>query len=124
RMRIVDATDIQEPGDTGTSLRVHYSLRLPELTCDHYELTDAGGGEKLGRFVFRPGELVLADRGYSHRAGVATVLAAKADVLLRGKAATFPGEGPPAQEWALLPRLGQLRAEADGLGRVGSLFGG
>ena len=124
RMRIVDATDIQEPGDTGTSLRVHYSLRLPELTCDHYELTDAGGGEKLGRFVFHPGELVLADRGYSHRAGVATVLAAKAEVLLRWNPATFPVEGPQAQAWELLARLRQLRAKEVGHWRVSFVFGG
>lgn len=124
RMRIVDATDIQEPGDTGTSLRVHYSLRLPELTCDHYELTDAGGGEKLGRFVFLAGELVLADRGYSHRAGVATVLAAKAEVLLRWNPATFPVEGPQGEPWELLPRLRQLRAKEVGHWRVSFVFGG
>jgi len=124
RMRIVDATDIQEPGDTGTSLRVHYSLRLPELTCDHYELTDAGGGEKLGRFVFHPGELVLADRGYSHRAGVATVLVAKAEVLLRWNPATFPVEGPQGEPWALLSRLRPLRVKEVGHWRVSFVFGG
>jgi len=50
RVRAIDATDIQEPGSTGTDWRVHYSIRLPELVCDHYELTDYTGGEKLGRF--------------------------------------------------------------------------
>jgi hypothetical protein len=103
---------------------VHYSLRLPELTCDHYELTDAGGGEKLGRFVFHPGELVLADRGYSHRAGVATVLVAKAEVLLRWNPATFPVEGTQAQAWELLARLRQLRAKEVGHWRVSFVFGG
>jgi len=44
-------------------------VQLPELSCDHFELTDIHGGEKLGRFRFAPGEWVLADRGYSHRAG-------------------------------------------------------
>lgn len=124
RMRIVDATDIQEPGDTGTSLRVHYSLRLPELTCDHYELTDAGGGEKLGRFMFHPGELVLADRGYSHRAGVATVLEAKAEVLLRWNPATLPVEGPQGEAWALLPRLRALRAKEVGHWPVSFIWDG
>lgn len=123
-MRIVDATDIQEPGDTGTSLRVHYSLRLPELTCDHYELTDAGGGEKLGRFAFHPGELVLADRGYSHRAGGAAVLEAKAEVLLRWNPATFPVQGPQGEPWELLPRLRKLRAKEVGHWRVSFVFGG
>jgi hypothetical protein len=89
-IRVIDATDIQEPGSTGTFLRLHYSLTLPDLRCDHYEVTDAKGGEKLGRFAFRPGELVLADRGYSHRAGAAAVLAAGADFILRWNAAIFP----------------------------------
>lgn len=89
-IRVVDATDIQEPGSTGTSLRLHYSLRLPEMRCDHYEVSDASGGEKLGRFSFGKGEIILADRGYSHRSGAAAVLAAGADFVLRWHAALFP----------------------------------
>jgi hypothetical protein len=124
RVRIIDATDIQEPGATGTSLRVHYSLRLPELTCDHYELTGASGGEKLGRFVFHAGELILADRGYSHRAGVAAVLAAQADVLLRWNPATFPVEDPAGQPWPLLSRLRRLGPREVGSWTVSFTFGG
>lgn len=123
RMRIIDATDIQEPGDTGTSLRVHYSLRLPELTCDHYELTDNHGGEKLGRFKFQRGDLVLADRGYSHRAGVAAVVEAKAEVLLRWNPSTFPIEGPEGEVWNLLPRLRKLRTREVGHWKVSFVFG-
>src|SRR5665213_228948 len=123
-MRIIDATDIVEPGDTGTSLRVHYSLRLPELTCDHYELTDKHGGEKLGRFVFRAGELVLADRGYSHRAGVAAVLDAGADVLLRWNPATFPVQSPQGGSWDLLPRLRPLGVREAGHWQVSFHFKG
>ena len=53
RVRAIDATDIQEPGSTGSAWRMHYSLVLPELVCDHYELTDQHGGESLGRFEFQ-----------------------------------------------------------------------
>ena len=123
RLRIIDATDVQEPGDTGTSLRVHYSLRLPQLTCDHYELTDDHGGEKLGRFKFQAGELILADRGYSHRAGVASVLQAGAQVLLRWNPATFPLEGPRGQSWELLPQLRKLRTGQTGQWRLSFVFG-
>ena len=124
RMRIIDATDIQEPGDTGTSLRVHYSLGLPELSCDHYELTDDQGGEKLGRFSFQAGELILADRGYSHRAGVAAVLEAKAQVLLRWNPATFPVEDPRGKPWDWLSRLRPLRMGQVGQWRVSFIFEG
>src|SRR5919198_3886061 len=40
RLRAVDATTVEEPGATGTDWRVHYSVRLPELACDFYEVTD------------------------------------------------------------------------------------
>lgn len=91
-IRAIDATDIQEPGGTGTKLRLHYGIRLPELACDHYELTDHHGGEKLGRFEFAPGQWVLADRGYSHRHGVAHLLRMGAEVFVRWNAVIFPLE--------------------------------
>lgn len=91
-LRVIDATDIQEPGSTGTALRLHYALQLPSLQCDHFELTDRRGGEKLGRFEFRPGEWILADRGYSHRAGAALVLDAGAQLIVRWNPAIFPLE--------------------------------
>lgn len=108
RLRLIDATEVSEPGETGTSLRVHYSVRLPELTCDHYELTDVHGGEKLGRFHFQADDLVLADRGYSHRRGVAAVLEAGAQILVRWNPAVFPVEGKDGQPWSLLETLRQL----------------
>jgi hypothetical protein len=108
RLRVIDATDIQEPGSTGTELRLHYSIRLPELTCDHYELTDDTGGEKLGRYAFAPGELVLVDRGYSHRAGVAHVLDAGARVVVRWNPGGFPLEDRNGQPIELLQRLRAL----------------
>ena len=48
-IRVLDATVIEEPGPTGTDWRLHYSLRLPQLSCDFLELTDAHGGESLKR---------------------------------------------------------------------------
>src|SRR5215467_2135666 len=75
-VRVLDATVVREPGKTGSQWRIHYSMRLPSLACDHFDLTPAEGagtGERLGRFHFRKGELVLADAGYSHPAGVVSV---------------------------------------------------
>jgi hypothetical protein len=108
RLRVIDASDIQEPGSTGTAWRLHFSIRLPEMVCDHYELTDATGGEQLGRFHFGPEELVLADRGYSHRAGVAQVLRSGAHVVLRWNPQIFPLEEPTGKDLAILPKLRRL----------------
>jgi hypothetical protein len=72
-VRIVDATTVKEPGKTGGQWRIHYSLRLPTLECDHFDLTPVRGknnGERLGRFVFHPGEVVMGDAGYSHPPGI------------------------------------------------------
>src|SRR5450755_668920 len=92
-VRVVDATIVKEPGKTGSQWRIHYSLRLPGLECDHFELTPARGkgtGEKLGRFTFQAGELILADAGYSHPAGVAAVVAGKAGLCVRLNPLSLP----------------------------------
>jgi hypothetical protein len=89
-IRVLDATDIEEPGPTGTDWRLHYSLRLPQLSCDFLQLTDVSGGETLKRLPVEKGDIVLCDRGYSHREGVAQVLAQEADVVVRLNSGIFP----------------------------------
>ena len=110
RLRVIDATTIQEPGTSGTKLRLHYSIQLPTLACDHYELTDIHGGEKLGRFSFAPGQWVLVDRGYSHRRGVAHVLDEGAEVVMRWNAAVFPLEDEQGKAFKPLPWVRKLPA--------------
>lgn len=124
RVRAIDATDVQEPGSTGTDWRIHYSIRLPELVCDHYELTDDTGGEKLGRFHFAKDELVLADRGYSHRAGAAHVLDSGAILLLRWNPATFPIKAQGGKEFDLLGQLRRLPLREAGEWKVQFEFEG
>jgi hypothetical protein len=109
RLRIIDASNIQEPGSTGTDWRLHYSIRLPELTCDYFELTDDKGGEKLGRYSFAADEMVLVDRGYSHRAGVAHVIESGAQVLVRWNPGLFPLQRAGAKALVLLPALRSLK---------------
>jgi hypothetical protein len=108
RVRVIDATDIQEPGSTGTAWRLHYCLQLPELSCDHFELTNASGGEQLARFSFAAGEWILADRGYSHRAGAAAVLEAKAHLILRWNPAIFPLEDEKSAAFLPMNELQQM----------------
>jgi hypothetical protein len=118
QVRVIDATDVQEPGSTGTDWRIHYSIRLPELVCDHYELTDQTGGEKLGRFHFAKNQLILADRGYSHRAGAAKVLDSGAALLLRWNPATFPVHTSRGREFKLMDKLRQLPKRRPGEWKV------
>lgn len=108
KVRLIDATNVQEPGSTGTSWRIHYSVSMPRMVCDHFEITDAKGGEKFGRFKFRKGELAVADRGYSHRAGVAHVMDSEAHVLVRWNPASFPLENTHAEADDMLKWLRKL----------------
>ena len=85
-VRVVDATLVKEPGRTGSQWRLHYSVRLPSLVCDHFHITPfagAGTGESFTQFPVRPGDFVLGDRGYSSARGIAHVAAAGGRVAVR-----------------------------------------
>ncbi|TVQ29424.1 MAG: IS4 family transposase [Wenzhouxiangella sp.] len=90
RLRAVDATTVQEPGATGTDWRVHYCIGLPGLDCDYYELTSVSGGETYKRLPVSPGDIVLGDRGYCHREGMAHVLEHRGDVVVRLNTGAVP----------------------------------
>jgi hypothetical protein len=90
RLRAVDATTVQEPGATGTDWRVHYCVSLPDMRCDFYRLTDAKGGETYKLLPVQAGDIVLADRGYCHREGVAHVMRQQGDVIVRLSSTGFP----------------------------------
>lgn len=108
RVRVVDATNISEPGSTGTDWRLHYALRLPSLSCDYVELTDQHGGETYDRLPTAPGDIILGDRGYCHREGVASVVDEDADVVVRLTWNTFPLEDTAGEPVSVLDRLGTL----------------
>lgn len=111
-VRLLDATTVSEPGKTGSQWRIHYSLRLPGVQCDFFELTPAKGkntGEKLGRFVFQPGELVLADAGYSNSRGIAAVVDQRADICVRLNPVFTPLLDERGRPFPLLRKLKALR---------------
>jgi len=111
-IRLIDGTLVREPGKTGGHWRIHYSVRLPSLECDHCEVTPARGkntGEKLGRFVFHAGELVLADAGYCHPLGVAAVVQAQADLCVRLNPASFPLLDKRGRPFPLIQRIRTLQ---------------
>jgi hypothetical protein len=116
-VRLVDATTVKEPGKTGSLWRIHYSLRLPGLECDHFQLTPArgkGNGERLGRFAFQPGELVLADAGYSPPPGILAVSARKAALCVRLNPLSVPLQDTHQQPFPLRAKLQALQATERG----------
>jgi hypothetical protein len=85
-----DATTVQRPGSKGTTARVHYALRLADLSTRHLEVTDEKGGETARRFRAEPGELWLLDRGYSNPAGVDAIRDRGAHIVVRYNRGTLP----------------------------------
>lgn len=84
RVRAVDATTVCEPGSTGGDWRVHYAVNLADLQCDFFQLTELRkGGETFRRVPVSKGDIMLGDRVYAAPPGVAHVLEAGGDVIVR-----------------------------------------
>jgi hypothetical protein len=85
-VRLFDATNIKEPGKTGSLWRVHYSVRVPSLRCDYFKVTAVEGkgtGESLKQFSVEKGDHIIADRGYSTFSGIEHVTHCKGYVMVR-----------------------------------------
>lgn len=92
RLRLIDASVITRPGSTGTDWRIHLGFDVGALRLDEFEITDAQGGETLARHTAAPGEIEVADRGYAHRAGLGSVLARRAQLVVRTNGHNLPLE--------------------------------
>ena len=108
RVRVVDGTHVSEPGATGSTWRLHYSALLPSLHCDEVLVTDPSVGESLCRFSVHPGDLLIADRGYAHPAGVRHVVAAGGALLVRINLTNLPLLDASGRPFPLLRRLRTL----------------
>jgi hypothetical protein len=83
RLRALDATTICQPGADRTTWRLHVGFDLATRQVDHIELTDVHGGESLQRLTYRPGEIVLADRGYARARHLRLAKQDGADFIVR-----------------------------------------
>ncbi len=111
-VRALDGTLVKEPGRSGSLWRIHYSVRIPSLVCDHLELTPtkgAGTGETLGRFAASPGDLVLADRGFCKPGGVAALDRQGAAVMVRLNTSTLPLLDESGLRFPLADEIGKLK---------------
>jgi Transposase DDE domain len=108
RLRLVDATTISVPGSKGTDWRVHLDFDPAALAISEIQLTQAEGGETFFRFEFDPGEVVVADRGYANRPGLAHVVEAGAEFIVRLNSSSVPLQQPGGGEFRLLETLRTL----------------
>lgn len=107
--RIVDGTHISEPGSTGSNWRIHYSIGLGSLRCDEMKVTSPQIGETFKNFRVQPGDLLIGDRGYSHRPGVEYVIRKKGHVIVRLHTSNFPLFRRAGGTFDLLGHLRTLR---------------
>ena len=108
RLRIVDATTASIPGSQGTDYRVHLGFDLGSFQVDRIDVTGAQGGESYSRLGIQAGDLILADRGYCHRRGLAAVRQAGADFLVRINWQNLPLEDAQHQRLDLIELLEQV----------------
>jgi Transposase DDE domain len=111
-VRIVDGTIVKEPGKTGSQWRILYSVRLPELRCDFFELTPTvgeGNGESFARVPVETGDLLLGDAGYCLASGIESVVARQGDVLVRLNPQVLLLEDRRGRKFSLLRQFQALK---------------
>ena len=117
RVRAVDGTTVREPGRTGSLWQVHYSVGLPSLDCDFFQLKRAQGvgtGETWAHFPVRQGDLLLADSAYSTARGLRHVTRAGGEVLVRGNMSSLVLRQSDGQPFDQLASLRTLTRTAEG----------
>jgi len=111
-MRAFDATHIREPGRTGSLWRLHYSITLPALGCDFFNLTamkGKGTGESLKQFPIRSDDYILVDRGYATTLGIQHVEASGGYVTVRVNTGALQFETKPGQSFDLLASVESIK---------------
>ncbi len=83
RLIEVDATRVREQGGNGDDYRLHLAYDLGAGCLVEVKLSDRHTAEGFRLFDWRPGDIVVADRGYSRRKELAWVLRAGAQVVVR-----------------------------------------
>jgi hypothetical protein len=92
-LKLIDGSVVKEPGKTGSEWRLHYALTVPDLRCDHFELTPVKGtgtGETLMRFPVAPGDCLMGDRAYATVKNVEYVHEHKGDIIVRMNHQSLP----------------------------------
>lgn len=109
RLLAIDGSVVCEPRATTSTWRLHYALDIRTLTCHEVTLTSAKVGESLTHFKILLGDVVLCDRGFTHRRGVNHVLDHGGDVVARMNLICLPLQDAAGQSLQMLPLLRTLK---------------
>lgn len=114
RMRLVDGTNVKEPGKTGSLWKIHYSMTLPDLSCDYFKITSDTGkgvGESFKQFPVKKGDCIIGDRGYSTSQGINYLDSKGAYALVRVNTSTLNFQNQDGSKFLLLNQLDCLKEE-------------
>lgn len=112
QVRLFDATNVKEPGKTGSLWRIHYSVQLPSLTCDFFKLTATKGkgtGESFFQYSIKKDDHIIADRGYSTASGIHHVVSKKAYTIVRVNTRILPILDLKHQQFPLLKNVQTIK---------------
>ena len=107
RLLLVDASCLHQPGGTGDDWRLHLAYDFMAGRMSQVRVTDRQGGERLDRYMWQPGDVIIADRGYGYRRSVAVAVQQQADLVVRIHPATCPLETEAGQPFNVLRWLRQ-----------------
>jgi len=110
--RLFDATNVKEPGKTGSLWRIHYSIQVPSLSCDFFKLTTTKGkgtGESFFQYPIKKGDYIIADRGYSTPPGIHHAISKKAYVLVRVNTRALKIHNLQNEQFPLLKSLTKIQ---------------
>ena len=112
QVRVFDATVVREPGRTGSTWRLHYSVTLPSLRFDSFKLTGTKGtgtDASFKQFSVHAGDCILADHGYAADAGIAHVQSRRGYVTVRVNPGALRFETNSGQPFDLLASVESLQ---------------
>jgi hypothetical protein len=106
-LRLVDGTTVQEPGATGTTWKIHFSLGLENLQCTEAHVTSPKTAEGFSNFSIKEGDVLFGDRGYSISKDIFYVSQNGGYVIVR-MISTLPLFTRPGERFEILPELRKL----------------
>jgi hypothetical protein len=107
RLLLVDASCLRQPGGTGDDWRLHLAYDFLAGRMSQVQVTDRRGGERLDRYRWQAGDVIVADNGYGYRRSVAWAVQQRAAIVVRIHPATFPLETDAGQPFNVLRWLRQ-----------------
>jgi hypothetical protein len=107
RLLLVDASCLGQPGGTGDDWRLHLAYDFIAGRMSQVHVTERRGGERLDRYPWQAGDVIVADNGYGYRRSVAWAVPPRAAIVVRIYPATFPLETDAGQMFNVLRWLRQ-----------------